>query len=202
MIMKIAMFGGSFDPVHNDHISLVRVMADTFELDRVYIFPAACSPFKDKTGALDFHRLEMCRLAFEKDDRFVVSDFEIARGGKSYTVNTLEFLKSQYPDAQIHLITGADAFMTLSKWYESERIFSIAHILTVVRDEDVISALKTKEKEYADLGAVCSFIETPIGETSSTKIRELLQRGEDASQYLPFEVYDYIKDNRLYGYEH
>ena len=202
MIMKIAMFGGSFDPVHNDHVGLVKVMADSFELDRVQIFPAACSPFKDKTGATDFHRLNMCRLAFECDRRFLVSDFEIVRGGKSYTVNTLDFLKSQYPDDRLYLITGADAFMTLSKWYESERIFSIAHILTVVRDEDDISALKAKEKEYADLGAVCSFIETPIGETSSTKIRELLQRGEDASAYLPSEVYDYIKDNRLYGYEY
>lgn len=201
MIMKIAMFGGSFDPVHKDHVSLVRVMADSFELDRVHIFPAACSPFKDKTGASDIHRLEMCRLAFENDSRFIVSDFEIMRGGKSYTVNTLEFLKSQYPDAQIYLITGADAFMTLSKWYEAERIFSIAHILTVVRDDDDINALKTKAKEYSSYGASCSFIGTPVGEISSTKIREMLQNGKDASAYLPLEVYDYIKDNRLYGYE-
>ncbi len=202
MIMKIAMFGGSFDPVHKDHISLVKVMADTFELDRVYIFPAACNPFKDKTGASDVHRLEMCRLAFGVDSRFVVSDFEIFRGGKSYTVNTLEFLKSQYPDDQIYLITGADAFITLSKWYEAERIFSIAHILTVVRDDDDIDAIKAKACEYTAFGASCSFIDTPIGEISSTQIREMIHNGEDASLCLTSEVYDYIKENRLYGYEH
>ena len=200
--MKIAMFGGSFDPVHNDHVALVKVMADSFELDKVVIFPAACSPFKDETGAFDTDRLEMCKLAFEGDSRFEVSDFEINRGGKSYTVNTLRYLQSVYNDAEIFLITGADAFMTLSKWYDADSIFSIAHILTIVRDDDDIDALKEKEKDYASFGAKCSFISKPVGEISSTKVRDMISEGEDVSAYLPIEVFNYIKDNRLYGYEH
>ena len=196
------MFGGSFDPVHNDHIKLCETMIDTCRLDKVVVFPAACSPFKSGTQTEDLHRLKMCKIAFENIDKVEVSNFEIQRGGKSYTVDTLEFLKEQYKDSELYLITGADAFITLSKWYESERIFSIAHILTVVRDDDDIDAIKAKACEYTAFGASCSFIDTPIGEISSTQIREMIHNGEDASLCLTSEVYDYIKENRLYGYEH
>lgn len=198
--MKIAMFGGSFDPVHIDHVSLCRTMILKSELDKVVVFPAACSPFKSGTRTEDYHRLNMCNLAFADEERVEVSDFEINRGGKSYTVDTLNHLKSLYNDSELYLITGADAFVTLDRWYKAREIFSIAHILTVVRDNDDISVLEKKAEEYKAFNARCTLVNTPVGTVSSTKVREAIIKGEDFGLYLPPKVTDYIKENRLYGY--
>jgi len=199
--MKLAMFGGSFDPVHNNHVSLCETMIKNFDLGKVIVVPAACSPFKDRTEADDNHRLIMCRLAFEKCDRAEVSDFEISRGGKSYTVDTLNHLKSLHTDAELYLITGADAFLTLSNWYKSEEIFRLSHILAVVRDNDDINALKAKADEYEKFGAKCSLLSFPVGSISSTAVRNAIKNGsDDLSSYLDNSVIEYIKENRLYGY--
>lgn len=198
--MKLAMFGGSFDPVHNDHVSLCQTMMDAFDLDNVVVFPAACSPFKEGTQTEDSHRLNMCKLAFENINGVEVSDFEITKGGKSYTVETLNFLKEKYPEAELYLITGADAFLTLSSWHKAKEIFSLAHILTVVRDNDSIEILKSKAEEYKIYDAKCTLVSTPVGSVSSTEIRDNLRNREDVSRFLPPGVFDYIKENGLYGY--
>lgn len=139
----------------------------------------------------------MCKLAFEDIDNVEVSDFEILKGGKSYTVDTLKYLKEQYKDAELYLITGADAFLTLSSWYKANEIFSLAHILTVVRESDDIEALKLKAEDY---DADCTLLSTPIGSISSTKVREALKNREDAGKYLPEKVIEYIRNNGLYNY--
>lgn len=198
--MKLAMFGGSFDPVHNDHVGLCKTMIETADLDKVVVFPAACSPFKEETQTADFHRLNMCKLAFEDESRVEVSDFEISKGGKSYTVDTLEFLRKKYPDAELYLITGADAFLTLPAWHKAEEIFSLAHILTVVRGNDSIDILKSKSEEYKCYNAKFTLINILIGSVSSTKIREAIETGQDVSAFLPLKVEEYIKENGLYGY--
>ncbi len=200
MIMKLAMFGGSFDPVHKNHVALCEVMIEKFNLDKVVVFPAACSPFKKGTATADFHRLNMCKLAFENNDRVEVSDFEINRGGKSYTVDTLDYLKNEYKDSELYLITGADAFLTLNAWYKSEEIFGLAHILTVVRDDDDIDSLKAKAEEYKVFNVKCTLVSTPVGSISSTKVREALKSGNDASVFLQDNVLKYIKENGLYDY--
>lgn len=198
--MKLAMFGGSFDPVHRNHVALCETMIERIGLDKVIVFPAACSPFKTEAQTEDFHRLNMCKIAFEHHSTVEVSDFEILRGGKSYTVDTLRFLSTENKDAELYLITGADAFLTLDKWYKAEEIFSLAHILTVVRDDDDISILKAKEEEYKVYKAKCTLVSTPVGPISSTKVREVLKNGSDVSLYLQDNVLKYIKENGLYGY--
>ncbi|MBQ7384976.1 MAG: nicotinate (nicotinamide) nucleotide adenylyltransferase [Ruminococcus sp.] len=198
--MKLAMFGGSFDPVHRNHVALCETMIEKIGLDKVIVFPAACSPFKTEAQTEDFHRLNMCKIAFEHHNTVEVSDFEILRGGKSYTVDTLRFLSAEYKDAELYLITGADAFLTLDKWYKAEEIFSLAHILTVVRDDDDISILKAKAEEYKVYKAKCTLVSTLVGPISSTKVREVLKNGLDVSLYLQDNVLKYIKENGLYGY--
>ena len=198
--MKIAMFGGSFDPVHNDHVKLCKSMLSEFSLDRVVVFPAACSPFKFNTQTATFHRLNMCRLAFANESKVEVSDFEILKGGKSYTVDTLKHLKEIYPDGELYLIVGADAFMTLDKWYNAPEIFQLAHILTVVRDDDTIEDLQEKAQQYKVFNPRYTLVNRAIGETSSSKIREQLKSGVFSDIDLPTSVFNYIKDNGLYGY--
>lgn len=199
--MKLAMFGGSFDPVHNSHISLCETMVEKFGLDKVIVFPAACSPFKNTAKTGDYHRLNMCKLAFANVKNTEVSDFEIQKGGKSYTIDTLEFLSNEYRDSELYLITGADSFLTLNSWYKSDAIFKLAHILTVVRDNDDINSLIAKYEEYRKLNAKCTLVSEPVGSLSSTMVREALKNREDVSKFMPSEVIDYIKENELYGYE-
>ncbi len=198
--MKIAMFGGSFDPVHNDHVALCEAMINKFALDKVVVFPAACSPFKAGTQTEGFHRLNMCKLAFEAINRVEVSDFEIRKGGKSYTVDTLMFLNEKYNSSELFLITGSDAFLTLSTWYQSDEIFRLAHILAMVRGSDDINALKSKAEEYETLNARCTLVSTPVGSISSTTVRNAIKHNEDVSAYLPQDVFSYIKKNGLYNY--
>ncbi len=200
--MKIAMFGGSFDPVHKAHVRLCERMIKDFDLDKVIVFPAASSPFKDTTETSPEHRLNMCRLAFVDIDEVEVSDFEIKRGGKSYTIDTLNFLKSEYPGAELYLIVGGDAFSTLDKWHKAQEIFDLAHILTIVRDSHDLFRLVLKKSEYKKFGAKVDLVDSSVGGISSTKARELLiADDDDITRLLPHCVIDYIKENNLYGYE-
>lgn len=198
--MRLAMFGGSFDPVHNDHVSLCKQMISLFRLDKVIVFPAACSPFKKEAQTADYHRLNMCKLAFNAVKKAEVSDYEISKGGKSYTVDTLEFLKRTYPDCEIYLITGADAFLSLPDWHRAEDIFSLAHILTVVRNGDGAEVLKKAADEFSKCyDARISLVTAPVGSLSSTEIRNMLaKKDESVMEYLPSAVWKYIKENGLY----
>ena len=195
------MFGGSFDPIHKAHVRLCERMINDFELDKVIVFPAASSPFKDTTETPAEHRLNMCKIAFEDVDKVEISDFEIIRGGKSYTIDSLNFLKSSYPGAELFLIVGGDAFCTLDKWFKAQEIFDIAHILTIVRDGHDMFQLSLKKSHYEKMGARVKLIEDSVGGISSTKARELLLNDDgDITRLLPHRVIDYIKENNLYGY--
>ena len=114
MPQKIALFGGAFDPIHNGHIRLALEFARRLGLDRVLLMPSYVPPHKlrgDMAGPAD--RLHMCRLAAAEHPGLEVSDLEIARGGASFTADTLDTLRGQYPEAVWYLITGADMFLTL-----------------------------------------------------------------------------------------
>ncbi len=200
---KIAMFGGSFNPVHLGHTGLVARMLKYFELDKVYVIPTFNTPLKDNTPMLrPEHRLNMCKLAFEDCKNVSVSDIEILREGKSYTVDTLKELSTVHPHSELYLIIGADSFMQLPLWYEAERIFSLATILTVSRDEldaDVLSSAKTSyEQKY---NARIFIVKDPIAPISSTLIRNAVKHKEEYKHLLPVKVSDYIQKNGLYAYE-
>ena len=131
---KIALFGGSFDPIHPGHIVMARRLADRLALDRVILMPTFVPPHKIREQmAPASHRLAMCRLAAADDPRLTVSDLEIRRGGASFTADTLEALQAEYPQARLYLITGADMFCTLHTWYHFPAIARMAVLCTVPR---------------------------------------------------------------------
>ncbi len=200
---KIAMFGGSFNPVHTGHTGLVARMLDTFNLDKVYVIPTFSTPLKDNTPMLSpKHRLEMCKLAFAQEDKVCVSDIEIVREGRSYTFLTLQELSHTHPESELFLIIGADSFVQLPQWYNVKEIFSLAGILTVSRGEYGYSFLnELKEKYEKEYNANVKIIEEPIAPVSSTIIRNAIKSKEDIRRYLPKDVFEYIRQNRLYDYE-
>lgn len=200
---KIAMFGGSFNPVHNGHIKLVQKMQNKFSLNKVYVIPTFSTPLKDNTPMLSpEHRFNMCSLAFSGFEDVVVSSMEIARKGRSYTSDTLTQLHKLHPSDELYLITGADSFLQLDLWHCSETVFSLAHILTVSRGEHTADALYAKKKEYENrYKAKISIVEESIALVSSTQIRQAISNNKEFSHLLPENVSDYIKNNGLYNYE-
>lgn len=195
--MKKAIFGGSFNPVHNDHLRLAERFLSDYSLDKVIFIPTYVTPLKDNASIADSsHRLAMCRLAVDGFDRFEVSDMEIRREGVSYTADTVAALKN--PSDDLFLIVGADMFMTLDRWHDCRFIFENAVILAAVRDG--IDALRLSEKyeELKPLGCRAYFSKTPVGGISSTLIRKRVKRGESISSLVPAQVEKYIREKGLY----
>ncbi len=200
---KIAMFGGSFNPVHLGHKGLVERMLGKFELDKVYVIPTFSTPLKDNTPMLPpLHRLNMCRLAFEDMANVEVSDIEILREGKSYTSETLQCLSNLHSHSDLYLIIGADSFVQLPLWHEAERIFALATILTVSRDEIDATVLNTAKNEYEQkYNGKIFIVKDPIAPVSSTIIRNAIKNKTEYKHLLPKRVSDYIEANSLYDYE-
>lgn len=197
------MFGGSFNPVHLGHTGIVSRMIDKYCLDVVYVVPTFNTPLKDNTPMLSpEHRINMCKLAFSSVNKSVVSDLEIKRQGKSFTVDTLRELKLMNPQSDLHLIIGADSFMQLELWFDVKTIFEIATVLTVSRGEYTAEELHKKRAFYeSEFNAKVQITEEPIMMVSSTEIRCLIKKGKDFTHLLPQKVSDYITKNGLYGYE-
>ncbi len=200
---NIAMFGGSFNPVHNGHLELLLKMIEEFELDKVLVIPTGITPLKDNSYmASSDDRLTMCKLAFSNIPSIEVSDMEMKREGKSYTVDTLKALKAEYKDAELHLITGADAFLQLPLWYKAEEIFSLAKILTMIRDDIDYEALQKAGESYKrKYSAEYGIIRTPVTDISSTEIRSFIEAKKSLDGLIPQKVEKFIKENELYGYK-
>lgn len=199
MPQKIALFGGAFDPIHNGHIRLALEFARRLKLDRVLLMPSYVPPHKlrsDMAGAAD--RLEMCRLAAAPYDVLAVSDLEITRGGASFTADTLDTLRGQYPDASWYLITGADMFLTLGSWWRFEDIAAGAVLCAAPRDAATLAQMQAYAAELAKSGATCVLEDIPLTAVSSTDIRRRAAAGRDIDGLVPDAVAEYIREKGLY----
>lgn len=197
--MNIGIYGGSFNPPHNGHLMLAHELHKKLALDKIIIIPSNISPQKDNNGNIDpVHRLNMCKIAFA-DDMFEVSDCEIKRGGRSYTIDTLTFLKSVYPDASFYLFMGSDMLLSFDTWYRFSDILGMCTVCAISRSENESSE---KMREYAKNTLhnenVRIFDVQPF-EVSSTEIRAKVANGESFEGFIPDSVSAYIKENKLYG---
>ncbi len=194
-MIKVGIFGGSFNPVHCGHINMAKGAADLRKLDKVLVMPTANSPHRE-TAATPFEdRMEMCRLAFADDKRFEISDFEKKLGGKNYTILTLRALKEIYPkDTMFYLLIGGDMLFYFKKWYRYESILKECTVVAAARENSEYIDLM----EFAnELGRV-KVLNLPVVEASSTEVRERLSRGESTEGLIPQAVAEYIKEKGLY----
>lgn len=198
--MKTGVFGGTFNPVHKGHIMLAEYCMDSVGLDRIIMIPTAVPPHKiSKNLASENDRLNMCKLACRGKENFFVSDIEIKRQGKSYTYETLTQLKEIYPDDHLYTIMGADMFLTLNRWKNSEIIFEKSSIITIPRDDENKLELENfYNKVLKAMGASSVILPNPVMSVSSTFIRENLDNFNLISDMLDKGVYDYIIKNNLY----
>ena len=199
--MKIGIFGGTFNPPHIGHTRAAQESVKALGLDKLLVIPDAQPPHKALAeGSPDAGtRLELTRLAFAGVKRTHVSDMEIKRGGRSYTVDTLRRVRDKYPDAKLWLLMGTDMLMCFEEWRDFKAIMSMASLGVFARaggeDETIRSAAAELEKKY---GATVRFIETEEIEASSTSIRQALPKRE-GREFLTDEVYGAIIKGRLYG---
>lgn len=200
--MRIGVFGGTFNPVHNGHKNLALEMKDRAKLDKIIIMPTYTPPHKEgKELASGEHRIKMCQMMFS-EDFFIVSDLEIKRQGKSYTVDTLTELKKNYPDDELFLIIGSDMLLSFDKWYRYEDILSMATLCVATRlDTVTFETLSDYAKNVLNLDSEKEQIiiaDIEPYECSSTAVREQIKNGLDASFLTSDEVFNYARINLLY----
>lgn len=198
---KLGIFGGTFSPPHNGHMAAARAFLSALSLDRVLFMPTFVPPHKTTADAVPAAtRLALLRLACAEDPRFVVSDFEINKGDISYTYQTLEAFTA--PERELYFLCGTDMFLSLPIWKEASRIFALATIVCMRREDDeelarqIADARMLYEKEYR---AKIVLLDAPHIEISSSKIRELLAAGDvHAADFLPPAVLQEIQALGLY----
>ena len=194
---KIAIYGGSFDPPHKGHKLLAENLASVCGAEKVIIIPTALSPFKNSSSATAEDRLDMCKLFF-KEDLFQISDIEIKRGGKSYTVDTLTQIKEENPEAELFLFMGDDMLLSFDKWYCYQEILRLATIVCACRTENLeeLQNMKNFVKNVLNAEERVIICESVPFEISSTEIRSSLKDG--VNKGLSEEIYNYIAAKGLY----
>lgn len=198
-LMRIGIYGGTFDPPHYGHVVAAAEAARKLELDKLFVIPANFTPRKaDVRQASNTDRLAMTELAFAKIPGAVVSDIELEREGPSYTADTLDELAEQYPDAQFFLLLGADTFTSMQSWVRSDEIFARCTPVAFSRDEDQQNELIRHAGFLMErYGAHCEVLDSHVLPASSTEIREALRKGEKC-EFLQDSVAEYIAERRLY----
>ncbi len=192
---NIAVFGGTFNPIHKEHIKMIKHLSSLDFIDRVLVIPTHIPPHK-AVGYLaeDYHRINMCRLATEGIQKVAVSDFEIKRQGKSYTFYTIEALKDQYPEDEFFVVCGGDMAITLDTWHRFDELKNKCTFLVIDRP----GTDKEKLRQYIDTliknGAKIEYTVCVTEDVSSTDIRKNIEN----SKFIPENIAAYIKEQGLY----
>jgi nicotinate-nucleotide adenylyltransferase len=216
---KLGILGGTFNPIHYGHLAAAEEVRDRLNLDRVLFVPSFHPPHKQEENVPSAaHRMEMVRIATSENETFEPSDIEIQRGGKSFTIDTIEALKGTYPGAELFFITGIDSFLDIQTWSRWERLLSLCTFIVLSRPgycfadllkidflrpaEEQVRELDRKQRVHVEIhaGTFAVYLATiPLYDISSTDIRRRVKEGRSIKYLLPEAVETYIIKNKLYG---
>lgn len=207
----LAVFGGTFDPVHFGHLRPALEVAEILDVDRIRLVPARVPPHRGDPGTSADHRLAMLERALAGQGRLVVDRRELDRDGPSYSVDTLASLRDEYPDHALALVVGEDAFASLSSWHRWRELTELGHLVVMTRPgarrvldaalEDLSARCRVTDAaalRHAPAGGLLVAEVTPL-DISASGIRGLLAAGRDPRWLLPGRVLDYIREHGLYG---
>lgn len=224
--MRVGLFGGTFNPIHNGHLRVAKEVKDSFSLEKIIFIPSAIPPHKETEGVASAdHRVNMLRIAISENPSyagsFAISDIELKRSGPSYTIDTVkQFQFKMTDDTQLYLIMGMDAFLEIDTWKSYTDLFQIISFIVMSRPEstshpnsanqktleafiraNISSAYlyDSLDKKYThpDKKPIYFCQVTPI-DISATKIRYLIKRGALVQSMLPPGIDEYIKSKGLY----
>ncbi|MCD8006800.1 MAG: nicotinate (nicotinamide) nucleotide adenylyltransferase [Oscillospiraceae bacterium] len=200
--MRIAIFGGTFNPIHNGHLNVIENVQKTLNPDKLILMPTHIPPHKAvKDLASDEARLEMCRLVAQMYHGVEVSDFELKSEGKSYTVTTMENLHSTYPDDELYFVMGSDMFHTFLTWVKPHRIMELCTLVCVCRSDDDRKRAESDAVEIRLAGGNCILIDCEAVEASSTEIRADVIAYNSTFGQVPENVERYILEKSLYNFD-
>jgi len=189
--MKVGLFFGSFNPIHNGHLVIAQYMAEFTDLDQVWMVVSPHNPLKPAGSLLqDHHRFEMVRIAIGDYRKLKASKVEFTLPRPSYTINTLAYLHEQHPEHQFVLIMGSDNLATFKKWKNWEQILEHNEIYIYPRPDSDGGDLKNHPK--------VKIVDAPLMELSSTFIRKAIHDKKDIRFMLPEAVYNYMDEMNFY----
>lgn len=189
--MRIGIFGGSFNPIHNAHVTLARTICEQAGLDEVWFMVSPHNPLKASSDLLDEHmRLKMVQMALEDEPRLRACDYEFHLPRPSFTWNTLTHLHHDFPSYTFYIIIGGDNWVAFPRWRNYEDILREHNVIVYPRQDSDIDA--------STLPHSVSLVNTPEINITSTMLREMLQEGKSISAFVPEKVAEFIKNNKLY----
>jgi len=200
---KIALFGGSFDPIHLGHTAVASAAAQNIGAEKVIIIPAKRSPLKSFFPiAGDYERVEMIKLATADDETFQVCECELGKSDPGYTLHTVRELQKKYGlDAPLYWLLGADSIGELRHWYKITALIDECNLCTLYRagcEPPDFAKFKDIWGQNRIDKLQKNIIQTPLIDISSTEIRKKIPAGEDVSEMLHPAVKDYIFNKGLY----
>ncbi|MGL4909710.1 MAG: nicotinate-nucleotide adenylyltransferase [Cetobacterium sp.] len=186
--MKIGIYGGSFNPIHNGHISIARLVVEKLKLDKLLIIPVGVPSHRENRLIDGKIRLKMCEIAFEKDKKIEVSDLEIDSEKLSYTYDTLLKIIKKYPNSEYYEILGEDSWAYFDKWKNYEKILELSKVVVLARDGHKGDL---NHKNLIEMN-------NSLLNYSSSEVRCALLENKNIDKMLPKELCEFIKNGNLY----
>lgn len=201
--MKIGLYGGTFNPIHNAHLKMAQIFIEQANLDKCYLIPSFISPFKiNDDSALsisNLDRLNMIHLAIKGLGKIEILDYEINRSEISFTIDTISYLKKLFPNDEFFLLIGADQAVAFNRWKDWEKIAEYVKICIVDRPDVDSSEMRNEiARIFENCGNKPMFLNSPIINITSTLVRERIKLDEGIAELVPKAVASYIYDNNLY----
>ena len=197
--MSIALYGGSFDPIHIGHLITAENALETYNLEKVIFIPSFITPLKGRElEASDKNRFEMTKLSTKDNFKFEVSDYEISNEGVSYSYHTVKYFSELYKNKKIYFIIGTDRAKDLKKWYNISELSKLVTFIFVARDEeDLFKIVEGDDTFYKSISY--EIMKSPIIEISSSLIRDNLKNKKSIKYMITNECRSYIEELSLYG---
>ncbi|AME09940.1 MULTISPECIES: nicotinate (nicotinamide) nucleotide adenylyltransferase [Gemella] len=197
--MKIALYGGSFDPIHIGHLITASCALDFYNLEKVIFIPSHITPLKERIlNASDKDRAKMVSLSIESNRKFELSDYEIRNSAISYSFNTVKYFKEFYPDDKLYFIIGTDRVKDLKKWYNIIELSKMVTFIFVARDEESLRNIIENDDFYKSISY--EIMPSPIIEISSSLIRDNIKNNKNVDYMITKECKNYIEELSLYGF--
>ena len=212
----VGIFGGTFDPIHYGHLRIAEEIVKTVGLQKLYFVPAGMPRLRHSPVASPQHRVEIVRLAIQKNPDFVLDEREINRGGVSYSIDTVREFKQEFgEEIRLCFVLGADAFINLPEWNNWKELFNLSHFIVSTRPGYTLTLIKkllskelreecsqrwvsNTESLRKDTSGLIFIASTTMLDISATSIRAHIADGRSVRHLVPSVTVNYISENKLY----